>query len=189
MNTDRSTRPRADDYAPFYAGYVERVPDGDVVATLADSAAAMSEILAEVSEERAGRAYAPGKWTVKEVVQHCSDAERVFQYRALRFGRGDPTELPGFEEDAYAPASRANERTLATLLDELRTVRAATVSLFEGLPEDVWDNRGTASGVAVTVRGLAWIAAGHLLHHVDVIRERYLAPPTNAGDTERGARP
>ncbi|MDZ7778388.1 MAG: DinB family protein [Gemmatimonadota bacterium] len=176
MKTHRTIRPRADadEYAPFYAGYVERVPDGDVVATLAGSAPAMSELLEGISEETAERGYAPGKWSLKEVVQHCADAERVFQYRALRFARGDRTELPGFEEDAYTPASRADERTLATLLDELASVRAATISLFEGLPDDTWTNRGRASGVEMTVRGLAWITAGHLLHHVDVVRERYL---------------
>ncbi|MDH5235723.1 MAG: DinB family protein [Gemmatimonadota bacterium] len=175
MPAYRTTRPAADEYAPFYAGYLQQVPDGDVVEALIGGAEIAAALLHDVSEEVAQKAYAPGKWTLKEVVQHLADAERVFAYRALRFGRGDTTELPGWDENAYAPASGANDRSLESLLDELESVRESTVTLFEGLPEEAWTRRGKANGQAVSVRALAWIAAGHLLHHLEIIQERYLA--------------
>jgi len=167
-------RPQSDEYAPFYAGYVAKVPDGDVLATLSHSASGATDVLDGVSEEVANSAYAEGKWTLKEVVQHCSDAERIFAYRALRIGRGDTTDLPGWDEQIYAPMSCANDRTLASLVHEFQTVRAGTVSLFEGLPTEAWSRRGVANGMGVSVRGIAWITAGHLLHHLGIIRERYL---------------
>lgn len=175
MRIYRTIRPEADEYAPFYAGYVAKVPDGDVLATLTHSASGATDVLGGVSEEVADTAYAPGKWTLKEVVQHCSDAERIFAYRALRIGRGDTTDLPGWDEQAYAPLSRANDRTLASLLHEFQTVRAGTLSLLDGLPKEAWTRCGRANGMEVSVRGIAWITAGHLLHHLGIIRERYLA--------------
>jgi hypothetical protein len=170
----RSIRPGADEFAPFYAGYIAKVPDGDVVDALIGGAEIAAALLAGVSEETAMRRYAPGKWTLKEVVLHCADAERIFAYRALRIGRGDVTDLPGWNEQAYAPLSGANARTLDSVLDELQSVREASVTLFEGLPEDAWPRRGTANSMPVSVRGIAWITAGHLLHHLEVMQERYL---------------
>lgn len=174
MSDHLSTRPDSDEYAPFYADYVASVPEGDIVATLSHGAKSVPELLGGVSEAVASRSYAPGKWTLKEVVLHCSDAERIFAYRALRIGRGDTTELPGWDEKAYAPISGANDRPLRSLVAELRAVREATLTLFEGLPDDAWSRRGTANGREVTVRALAWITAGHLLHHLGIVRERYL---------------
>jgi len=174
MATHRTTRPAPDEFSPFYAGYIAQVPDGDVVEALIGGAEIAAALLHDVTEETADRAYAAGKWTLKEVIQHCADAERIFAYRALRIARGDATELPGWDEKAYAPESGANARTLESLLDELESVREATVTLFEGLPADAWTRRGTANGVAVSVRALAWITAGHLLHHLEVVQERYL---------------
>lgn len=174
MSTHRATRPGSEEYAPFYQAYVASVREGDVLTTLAQGADAASDLLRGVSEAQAEQAYAPGKWTLKEVVQHCTDAERIFAYRALRIGRGDTTDLPGWDEQAYAPASRANERSLPSLLDELRAARTATVSLLEGLPSDAWTQQGRANGMDVTVRGIAWITAGHLLHHLGILRDRYL---------------
>ena len=175
MTIHRTTRPSQDEYAPFYAGYVASVPDGDVLETLSHSLEGALDLLGSVSEEVAESAYAPGKWTLKELVQHCTDAERIFTYRILRIGRGDTTDLPGWDEQTYAPASRANDRTMQSLADELRTVREATLSLLEGLPEDAWTMRGRANGMEMTVRGITWITAGHLLHHLRIVRERYLA--------------
>jgi hypothetical protein len=174
MDTYRAIRPGSDEYAPFYAGYVAGVPDGDVLATLAQTGAGASDLLADVPEATAERAYAAGKWTLKEVVQHCSDAERIFAYRALRIGRGDATDLPGWDEQAYAPASRANARGLQSLVEELRTARAGTISLLDGLPSDAWILRGRANGMEVSVRGIAWITVGHLMHHLRIVQERYL---------------
>jgi DinB superfamily len=174
MSTHRSIRPGADEFAPYYAGYVSKVPDGDVVEALIGGTEIAAALLADLPDEVAARAYAPGKWTLKEVVLHCADAERIFAYRALRIGRGDQTDLPGWDEQAYAPLSGANARSLDSVLDELQAVREASVLLFEGLPVEAWLRRGRANGHAVTVRGLAWIMAGHLLHHLDVVQERYL---------------
>ena len=174
MTETRSIRPTAEEFASFYQGYVARVPDGDVLEALIGGAEIAAALLADVSEEQANRAYAPGKWTLKEVLLHCADAERIFAYRALRIARGDKTELPGWDEKAYAPTSGAASRSFESLLDELESVREATVTLFAGLPAASWANRGTANGFAISVRALAWITAGHLLHHLAVIEERYL---------------
>lgn len=174
MNEHRRIRPASEEYAAFYQGYVARVPDGDVVEALIGGAEIAAALLHDVPEEVAARAYAPGKWTLKEVVLHCADAERIFAYRALRFARGDATELPGWDEQRYAPLSGAVARPFESLLDELESVREASVTLFEGLPAEAWTRRGVANGKEVTVRAIAWITAGHLLHHMAVIQERYL---------------
>jgi hypothetical protein len=117
--------------------------------------------------------YAPGKWSVKEVVCHLADAERVFAYRALSIARGDQTPLPGFDENAWAPQSGADARPIGDLLDEFTAVRAATVRLLRGLDAPAWSRSGTASGKPVTVRALAYIMAGHELHHLSILKERY----------------
>ena len=174
MPAYRRARPNADEFAPFYAGYLQQVPDGDVVEALIGGAEIAAALLHDVTEEVADRAYAKGKWTLKEVVQHLADAERIFAYRALRIGRGDATDLPGWDESAYTPVSGAGERSLESLLDELESVRESTVTLLEGLPEAAWTRRGKANGQAVSVRAIAWITAGHLLHHLEIIQERYL---------------
>ncbi len=174
MPSNRSKRPAPADFPPHFAGYVEKVPDGDVIEALIGGAEIMAALLHDVDDERANFAYAPGKWTLKEVLLHCADAERIFAYRALRIARGDQTPLPGWDENAYAPMSGAPARSLDSLLDELESVRNATVTLFEGLPADAWDRKGISNGKEVTVRALAWICAGHLLHHLGILQERYL---------------
>jgi hypothetical protein len=174
MTEHRRIRPGASEYAPFYASYIAQVPDGDVVEALIGGVEIAAALLHDATEEQAARAYAPGKWTLKQVVLHCADAERIFAYRALRIARGDTTDLPGWDENAYAPASGADARTLESLLDELESVRESTVTLFEGLPAEAWTRSGTANDKAISVRALAWITAGHLLHHLEVIQDRYL---------------
>ncbi len=174
MSAHRRIRPSADEFNPFYAGYVAQVPDGDVVEALIGGAEIAAALLGDLDEATASHAYAAGKWTVKEVLLHCADAERIFAYRALRIARGDATPLPGFDENAYVPLSGAANRSIEDILDEFESVREATVTLFSGLPADAWTRRGTASNNAITVRALAWITAGHLLHHLGVIQDRYL---------------
>lgn len=174
MSAHRRIRPAADEFAPFYANYIAQVPDGDVVEALIGGAEIASALLGDLEDDVASRAYAPGKWTLKEVVLHCADAERIFAYRALRIARGDTTPLPGFDENAYAPMSGANLRTMDSILDEFESVRDASVTLYQGLPSEAWTRRGEASGKPVSVRGIAWITAGHLLHHLSVIQDRYL---------------
>jgi Mycothiol maleylpyruvate isomerase N-terminal domain. len=174
MSAFRTARPSPDEYPPFYAGYVAQVPDGDVVEALIGGAEIAAALLHDVSEEVADHAYAEGKWTLKEVLLHCADAERIFAYRALRMARGDETPLPGWDENTYAPKSGASTRSLSSILDELESVREATVTLFQGLPEEAWSRAGVANGQPITVRAIAWITAGHLLHHLAVVQDRYL---------------
>jgi hypothetical protein len=164
----------ADEYGSPYARYIDRLPASeDLLALLERQGSENQERLRAVPESRGGFRYAPGKWSVKEVVLHLSDAERVMAYRALRIGRGDATPLPGFDEEAYAPLSGADAQPLRALLDEWADVRRATLSLFRHLPVEAWTRRGTASGFPVTVRALAAIIAGHERHHLQTLEERY----------------
>jgi hypothetical protein len=174
MTAPRYDRPEPAEFAPFYAAYIAGVPDGDVLAVLEEQGRSTRATLTGLPEARGDFAYAPGKWTLKEVLGHIADAERVFCYRALTFARGDSTPLPGFDEQAWTPASGARARTVADLLDELAAVRSATLALLRHLPADAPRRRGTANGWEISVRALTWIIAGHERHHLGILRERYL---------------
>jgi hypothetical protein len=166
--------PGADEYDPAFAGYVARVAgDESIVAVLTDQMDEVARRLDRMPEERGDYRYAPGKWSLKEVVGHLSDTERVFAYRALRIGRGDDTALAGFDDQSYVPEMRAAGRSLADVASEWRAVRSATLALFEGFPKTAWPRRGSASGQPISVRALAYIIAGHARHHLEVIAERY----------------
>lgn len=167
-------RPGTDEYAPYYGNYISLVPDGDVRHHLRLQLSETLAMLSGVSEDRAGKAYGPGKWTLKESVLHMIDAERVFSYRLLRIARGDQTPLPGFEQDDWVPRSGANGRTMASLLLEFATVRASTLMLVESVDVGAWMHRGTASNNPVSARAVAYIIAGHERHHQRILRERYL---------------
>jgi uncharacterized damage-inducible protein DinB len=172
MNPEQ--RPASTDYAPYYGRYVDRVPDGSIVETLRHQLADTLALVAGLPEPKARHRYAPGKWSVKEVLGHVADCERVFAYRALRIGRGDTTPLAGFDQDAYAAVAPYDERPLASIVAELQAVRAATLALLEGFDEAAWGRRGTANDVPVSVRAIAWIIAGHERHHREVLRGHYL---------------
>jgi hypothetical protein len=167
-------RPGTDEYAPYYGNYISLVPDGDVRQHLRLQLSETLAMLSGVSEDRAGKAYGPGKWTLKESVLHMIDAERVFGYRLLRIARGDTTPLPGFEQDDWVPRSGANARSLPNLLLEFATVRASTLTLVESVDAGAWMHRGTASNNPVSARAVAYIIAGHERHHQRILRERYL---------------
>ena len=167
-------RPGTDEYAPFYAGYIAGVPDGELLVLLRDQLAETEALLREFTGARADHRYAPGKWSVKEVVGHMVDAERIFAYRALRFARGDRTPLPGFDENDYVRGSNSAARALPEIAGELRSVRMASITLFAGLSEEALLRRGPANNNEVSVRALAWIIAGHERHHARILRERYL---------------
>jgi hypothetical protein len=166
-------RPGPDEYSPLFQGYVDRVPPGDVLCHLRDQKSRTLTLLQGLDEPQGTIAYAPGKWTVKRLVQHVIDGERLFGYRALCIARGEQNSLPGFDEDAYAANDGSDARTLASLTSEYAAVRGATLALFEGLPPEAWARRGTANGKPASVRSLVWITAGHELHHLAVLRERY----------------
>jgi hypothetical protein len=174
MATVSPARPAPSEYNAFYQTYVGVVPDGDLLGTLAAQIERTSATLAGVPEARADFRYAAGKWSVKEVIGHVADAERVFSYRALRIARGDTTPLAGFDENAWIPFGEFDRRTLADLAAELRAVRTATLGLFGGLTAEAWLRRGTASEHPISARALAWILAGHERHHMRVLEERYL---------------
>ncbi len=174
MSADLARRPDASAMPQFYSRYVEAVPDGDILETLQRQGAETQSFLGALDAAQASHRYAPGKWTVKQIVGHLADGERVFAYRALSFARRDATELPGFEEDDWAAANNCEQLPLQAVLAELAAVRQATLALFRGLEDDAWDRQGTANGRRISVRALAWMMAGHELHHLRVLRERYL---------------
>lgn len=169
----RAVRPAPGEFAPFYASYVARVPDGDVLETLVRQGAETAVRLGRLEARQELHRYAPDKWSVRQVVGHLSDAERVFAYRMLRFSRGDATPLPGFDENLYAAAAPHERTGLVELLGELAALRRSTVALLAQLDEAAWGRQGEANGRLVSVRALAWIVAGHELHHLAVLAERY----------------
>jgi hypothetical protein len=173
MPASLRARPHTSEYAPFFQGYISAVPEGDVVALLRDGGRELVDAVSGLSEHRAGFRYADDKWTVREVVGHLIDAERIFGYRALRIARGDATPLPGFDENEYVRTAHSDERTIGSLAQEFAAVRESTVLLFQSLPADAWVRRGISNGKEISVRALAYIAAGHAWHHLRILRERY----------------
>ncbi|ARK11846.1 DinB family protein [Fibrella sp. ES10-3-2-2] len=169
------SRPTATEYSPYANTYVQLVPDGqDPIEQLRAQSAEVKLLLAGLTDEQALFRYAIGKWSIKESLLHMIDTERIFAYRALRISRGDQTPLPGFEQDDYVPNSYADARTLADLLLEYDTVRAATLSLLDSFTAASYERTGVASGHALSVRALAHIIPGHEAHHICLFRERYL---------------
>ncbi len=166
-------RPAADEYDPYYAKYISLVPDGDLVKILSTQIEETTNLLKAVPESKAGFRYAPGKWSIKEVVGHLSDAERIFSYRALRIGRGDTTPLPGFEQDDYVNGTNFDAHLLTDLVNEFRAVRQATITLLKSFDEEALRRRGVASDKPISVRALAYCMAAHELHHVEILRTRY----------------
>lgn len=167
-------RPGSDESAPFYHGYIAEVPGEAIGTYLETQLTDLERLLAPLDESTARSRYAEGKWSIKEVVGHLADSERIFAYRLLRIGRGDATPLPGFDENAYVPAGDFDARPLASVVGELRAVRQGTIALAHGLPARAWPRRGEASGKVISARALAYIVVGHLTHHERVLRERYL---------------
>lgn len=169
----RETRPAGSEYAPYYGKYISKVSDGDIIAALERQFADSSGLLRDASESKGSYRYAEGKWSVREVIGHIADAERVFCYRALRFARGDSTPLPGFDENQFVANARFDAQTIKGLIDEWEAVRLSTVRFLRSLSAEEWLRGGTASDNYVSVRGLAWIIAGHENHHMELLRTRY----------------
>jgi hypothetical protein len=167
------SRPEPDEAAPFYHGYIAKVPEGDLLDQLTKQIREVEQLLQNVSDQEALARYAEGKWSVKEVLGHLCDVERIFTYRLLRISRGDATQLPGFDEKAYVPAGKFDQRPLSTLLSEFRAVRLSTIALIGGVPDDAWRRWGEANGTPITARAVAYIIVGHVAHHLGVLRNRY----------------
>jgi len=169
------TRPQPGEAAPSNSRYIDLVPETDIVAVLRSQLDETMAVLAPVTEELSLKAYEEGKWTLRQVLNHINDGERIFTFRALWIARGLKEPLPGFEQDDCVAGARANDTSWNSLVDEFRIVRLATVAFFEKVPSDAWSNVGVANDSPVTVRALAYMIAGHVRHHLGVIKERYLS--------------
>lgn len=184
MASPLSSRPGADEYNPYYTGYVARVREGeDVVDALGDGFGEVLATVGPLTEEQAGHRYAAGKWSIREVIGHLADTERIMAYRALRVARGDSTPLPGFDENLYVANAGADRRPMRELLADLAAVRQATLTLVAGIVDDpdAWARRGVANDFTITPRALVHIIVGHQRHHLAVLRERYLEALPGAG--------
>lgn len=171
---NRIPRPAAHEYAPFYARYIEKVPEGDLPGLLEAQAEELNALLRDLDETKALHRYAPGKWSIKETLGHLADGERILSYRLLRIARGDATPLAGYEEDDYAKAGAFDQRSLADLLAEFQAVRRATLFLVRSLSPEAFARLGSANGNPVTAAALAHIIFGHVAHHIAILKERYL---------------
>lgn len=166
-------RPADDEYGKYYQNYIEKAGD-NIFEILEDQKNQLHTLIRSLDNEQALYSYAEGKWSVKEIIGHLIDSERVFAYRALSFARGEQQHLPGFEQDEYVQEAWFDERSLQSLADEYLTVRNSTIELFKSLAEDTLLKKGTASGNPFSVRALLFIIAGHERHHLDILQERYL---------------
>ncbi len=172
--TSAVTSPADSEYAEYYRGYVSKVPTGDIVQTLTQQLVEATPLFQEITEPASLHRYAAGKWSIRQVLNHINDTERVFTYRALWFARGFDSPLPGFDQDVAVAMAEADARSWHSHIDEFRGIRSATIALFRDMPELAWAKSGVASDNPFTVRSLAWISAGHFQHHLNLLRERYL---------------
>ena len=167
-------RPEPTEAAQYYFRYIDQVQGDDVLKVLESQVDEMLALLGGVTEERSLHRYAPDKWSLRQVLNHITDTERVFVFRALWFARGFDHPLPGFDQEVAVPFAQSDEISWARHVEDFRAVRQATLTLFRNLPAEAWTRSGVASDNPVTVRALAYIAAGHVAHHVAILRERYL---------------
>ncbi|MGA9772745.1 MAG: DinB family protein [Blastocatellia bacterium] len=174
MSRSLATRPSTTEYAPYYGQYIGLVPEGDITQILNRQLEETLSLLGNIPESQAGHRYAPDKWSIKEVIGHITDSERIFAYRALRFARNDKARIEGFDQDEFAQNSAFDERTLADLVEEFEHVRRANLILFRSFTDDALDRHGIANDVEVSVRALLYIIAGHERHHIEVLKTRYL---------------
>ncbi len=180
MMNDAIAKPTPSEYLPYYGRYVSLVPDANILTVLADQITETLDVLRSIPDSRANFRYAPEKWSIKELVGHLIDSERVFAYRALRFARNDSTPLPGFEQDDYVRGASYDRLPLSDIAAEFQSVRESTLCLFKNLEEEAWLRQGKANDAEVSVRALAYIIAGHELHHRGVLRAKYLEAPARA---------
>jgi hypothetical protein len=166
-------RPQENEFAPFYMSYIGQVPQTEPIPALEKAAEEIPRFLSLLSEAKGDYRYAPDKWSVKELLQHAIDTERIMAYRALTIARGDTTPLPGFDENSYARIAHTDYRTISDLKSEFQVVRKSTLCLFQNFDESAFRRRGIANDNPITVLALAYIIAGHQLHHFKILRERY----------------
>ncbi|WP_394748722.1 DinB family protein [Spongiimicrobium salis] len=162
------------EYHTYYAPYINGLGEVDLLEKLKMGLENFPQFMGSIPEDKLSYTYEEGKWTIAEILMHLIDAERVFQYRALRFGRGDETPLNGFDQDVFVPTSNANNRTLESIIAEFKAVRAATITLFDSFDDTVLKQQGTASDAKISVAAIGFIICGHQKHHKRLIKERYL---------------
>ncbi|MBY0123034.1 DinB family protein [Bacillus sp. S/N-304-OC-R1] len=168
-------RPESNEYAAYYSSYVNRVPDGNIINLLENQLNKWIYSLKDLTEEQGRFRYGLDKWTIKEVIGHIADTERIMGYRMLCIARGETIPLPGYDDISYVQNAEFNRLSLQELLDNLMIVRQSTISLLKILPSDSWGRQGNANGAGVTVRGIAYIIAGHELHHCQILQDQYLS--------------
>jgi hypothetical protein len=166
--------PDRNEAAPYYFTYIDRISSGDIVSVLEQQLNEAIPLLRGISEDKSLYRYAPEKWSIRQSWSHVNDAERVFVYRALWFARGFESALPSFEQDIGVAGAQADAIAWSRHVDEFRDIRQASLAFFRNLPEEAWNRRGTASGNSFTVRAMAYIVAGHVAHHLAILKERYL---------------
>lgn len=167
-------KPKVGDYDPYYSSYINFYEDENILDVLEEQVKSSEKFLKSIAEEQGNFSYADRKWTIKEVIGHIIDVERVMAYRALSFARGEKQSLPGFEQDDYVAETDFSNRTLNDLIDELKAVRKSNIILFKSFDERILERRGNANGVEVTVLALIYIIAGHEKHHIQILKKRYL---------------
>ena len=168
------TRPQTTEAADYYFKYIDLVTSDDIVPAMENQMGEMLQFLSGISEEQSLHSYAPGKWTIREVLNHVNDGERAFSGRAFWFARGFNDALPSFDQDVAVQMAQANNTSWADLVEEFKNLRLGTISLFKSLPAEAWDRSGVASDNPVSVRAIAYIIAGHVAHHIGVLQEKYL---------------
>ena len=167
-------RPEPNEAAPYYAGYINLVQSENIIDALGEQLVETQAFLESIAEEKSLHRYAPDKWTIRQVLNHVNDGERIFASRLLWFARGFQDPLPSFDQDVCTETSGANDVAWKDQVEEFRNIRLGTISLLKNLPGEAWNRTGVASGNPFTVRALAYIIAGHVAHHVNVLKERYL---------------
>lgn len=167
-------RPNEGEYNPYFAGYIAAVPDGEFIDILKRQTVERLALIEGIREEQGGHRYEECKWSIKEMLGHLNDTERVMSYRLLRSARGDSTNLPGFDQDAYIAPGEFGERSLAHLNAEFKSIRASSLALIESVPTKAWLHQGQSNGHPMSARAFAYVIAGHELHHLNVLKERYL---------------
>lgn len=168
------SKPEKNEYDPYYEAYVSLAGDGNIVDVLERQAADVERVFSAVPEEKGPYAYAEGKWSIKELLGHLIDGERIFMYRLFRISRADETPIEGFEQDGYIENARSNSRAFADMLSEFAALRRANVIAYRNFSDKDWGRTGTANQMEITPRALAYIMAGHIAHHLNILKERYL---------------
>ena len=168
-------RPSENEYPAYYQPYVNLVPDTDLVQLLKENLQETVQLFEGLSEEEGLFRYSPNKWSIKEVLGHMTDTERIMSYRLMRVGRGDPTPLAGFNENDYVAGSQINQLPISDILEDFIATRKATLTLIRNMPTEAWANIGIANGAEITAQAIAYIIAGHAIHHRKIITERYLS--------------